>query len=378
MMQAKHTRFGRSGNWFKQCLMSVMEGLMCNAVVRCGQLSLKKDWNVYGVSLIDARDAYRGLVHRKHASSIRRRCRTAQFSRANRAHFSKPPEEDWPAYGEMLPLVGKAVMGYLGASQPGVVFGKNCSAEQTNASLIVAHLRGGDIFNRSLHTSRQLVVRTKGQPPLKFFSAALCPHARAVVYAQDLGNPVAEALRQLALLRRDGSMEVRVGAEMTRAYHDLLCARHVVMGRSTMTSLLGASWNLQRLVLPDPCSQDPPWMRLVVPAAMKWQLPVSNYSVFDAWRKTEAQWREMLSGGELESGLAQPCAVTLADAKRMHAQRAFWREDERGSAMTAKLRRRKQRRARERKGEDEKEEDVAAQKDKKTTTRLGSEKNVHA
>eukprot|EP00961_Rhodomonas_salina_P003981 54731-Rhodomonas_salina.3 len=176
-------RFGRSGNWFKQCLFSVFEGIMCNSVVICGQLSLYSKWNVYNITFVDGREAYQALLHQKHISHGPRKCRSI-MKQANAAHFSKPPKMDWRAFGVLLPVVGRAAMGYLGATQPRVVFGEKCAEPSGEAGMLWGHLRGGDVFDSSLKTSKQLVVREKGQPPLSFYISAACAFPRSVFYVQ--------------------------------------------------------------------------------------------------------------------------------------------------------------------------------------------------
>eukprot|EP00961_Rhodomonas_salina_P038515 517556-Rhodomonas_salina.1 len=176
-------KFGRSGNWFRQCFNSVFEGIMCNAVVICGQLSKYVKWNVYNIKFVDGREAYQALVEQKRTSRGARQCRK-MLLRAETVHRSSPPTTEQQAFGVLLPVMGRAILGYIGATQPGVVFGEQCARPSGDAGLLWGHLRGGDVFDRRIPTTKNPVFHFKGQPPLNFWLAAACAFPRSVFYVE--------------------------------------------------------------------------------------------------------------------------------------------------------------------------------------------------
>ena len=294
----------------------------------------------------------------------------------------KQTEAHCPASAEAARLVALAAKVYVGFGVPGLVFrDRSCaalpSAASASAHTLHIHMRSGEIFTNwqngshlTTHGGFQHEPWSRGQPPLSFY-AAVAAHAHpgaakqpsstpspaasgfydAAVLATspDRSNPVAHALLQRP---GDGSVvSPPLGLPLRLASSDsflddlstILCARHLVLARSSLNSLLMDSPNLHDLYEYAPTAAACEELQRAAAAAAarssaaapacadetggrahnggsgmrvarRWcvapRASAGRYSVYDRWANDAAQRAEMVEFGMQGGGMNAPLLVS--------------------------------------------------------------------
>jgi len=284
---------GRSGNEFVTCANTIIIAIACARVVRCHPLI-----KGHKVRLsVDARGAALGSVVPNEVKNAL--CSSKLFSNGGKVFGLRGPKSLWRSLKPPFPVEHLRDVSYnvalvvsAGVHGPGRgLRGVQCNHKFASHESITAHVRSGDIMRSNPHPLYP-------QPPFLFWWRTITSSnfTHALVFVEDLVNPAAKLLYEISKQAEFRShLDVRVAAPFDEVLSHLVCARNVIIGRSTISSIVGASWNLEKIVVPFDCRQD-------VRGQVLWHVPMSRktYSPLEKWRADAAQKLEMLLHSPLD------------------------------------------------------------------------------
>ena len=191
--------------------------------------------------------------------------------------------------------------------------------EVADNETLVAHVRSGDIFSAPRPNAGY------GQPALSYYMQAWAHSAlpQLLVVTEDLANPVARVMRQLerwwpppphehSHARPTHGVRVRVGGTWRDDLRILLCARHLLLSKSSLSTLLLTNPRLRSVYLPSQPGAD------TRAASCATAVYATNAPRANSWAASAQQQLELVSGPTPAGGLdaspppfrsvAVPCA----------------------------------------------------------------------
>jgi hypothetical protein len=108
----------------------------------------------------------------------------------------------------------------------------------SGSQLVLAHIRGGDVFANESKATNAVVPRAYTQPPLSYYRVAireiqgLYPEAGLFIQAQDSCNPVLEPLRR-CLAHNKSISSASHSSALGNALCNVLSANHLISSRGT-------------------------------------------------------------------------------------------------------------------------------------------------
>lgn len=148
---------------------------------------------------------------------------------------------------------------------------------------VVVHVRGGDVFSST-------APPTYTQPPAAFYTKVLelpeVSKMKIVLCTEDDLNPV------VAVLQNQYKKKLTVITDLNSAISTILGAKHLVLGQSSFSEMLGMmAPNLQSVYIPFCCGREEVYLDLRQEA---WGIPgycfeYNNYIPINGWQNTHDQ-----------------------------------------------------------------------------------------
>ena len=152
---------------------------------------------------------------------------------------------------------------------------------------LVVHVRSGDVFNSTPEIG---APRTYTQPPMAFYIKVLqlpeLARLPIILCTEDLRNPVVGILKKLYKKR------LSIVTDLSESIGTILRARHLVLGQSSFSEMLGMmAVNLQTVYIPFCVGRENLYVDLRVEA---WNVSglcfeYDNYIALDDWHNTDDQ-----------------------------------------------------------------------------------------
>ena len=280
--------YGGVGNRFEAVLNALQAGACCGARVLLPRDSLLWDLTAANQSSSNAH----GEPLRAPCFDFRRQPQQRQRAALQCAELTRTPQnaknffyKDLNGCFTAADHRGDAQL--AGATYVGTHPSLACAAagEEGLADTLYAHVRTGE--GRSGHPHPDY-----GQPPAAYYLAAWRASGlrRLRVVTGDAGCPV---VRALLALRLDANVSVQNSSDFATDLRTLLCARHVVLAHSTLSTLvLGANRMLHTVY-----SYRPPPPNLWTASCAVSYLYTDGVRRAEHWRGTPSQQRELIYGG---------------------------------------------------------------------------------
>lgn len=276
--------YGRLGNEFRTRKNMIALTIYCRSILRVQ--SLKGLQQLHPITFVDSRAV---SISGSNTGTQCAPCQKRVWTSKDAFYLDRTMRKACSDFLSITRVAGRTAILMIGAEGPGrTLTGELCSDDHSRLDTVFGHLRSGDIFPSKGKKTHSLY----GQPPFLYWWRIISNFSRATLYVEDLHSPVAKLLLSASRPFRP-RIQVHVSAPLTQVLNDLVCARTVIMGHSSMAAMVANSWNIRKLFVPYECDND---FLIGTSPEIMWSALIdrSDYTVASAWKGTPSQILETL------------------------------------------------------------------------------------